>query len=233
MKMPAQETFASGTLRLARRVALPLAFPLLSLVAAPAAFALADAGKLELQAVQGRWAEIHYGLPEKQREAAFAELAERAARAVAAEPEAAELRIWHGIVLSTLAGAKGGLGALGLVKEAKAELETALRLDPQALDGSAYTSLGSLYYQVPGWPVGFGDDDKAEELLKQALAINPDGIDSNFFYGDYLIEQDRYEEAVSVLEHAAAAPPRPGRELADEGRRREIAEKLALAKAEL
>jgi tetratricopeptide (TPR) repeat protein len=160
--------------------------------------------------VQGRWADIHYGLPEKQREAAFAELAERAGRAVAAEPEAAELRIWHGIVLSTWAGAKGGLGALGLVKEAKAELETALRLDPRALDGSAYTSLGSLYYQVPGWPVGFGDDAQAEKLLKQALAINPGGIDPNYFHGDFLSRQKRYAEARTALEKALAAPTAPG-----------------------
>ncbi len=106
-------------------------------------------------------------------------------------------------------------------------------IDPQALQGSAYTSLGSLYYQVPGWPVGFGDDDKAEALFKQALAIAPDGIDANYFYGDYLLDQERYDEAVKVLEHAAAAAPRPGRELADQGRQKEIATKLALAKAEL
>ena len=221
MNLRDHKPFATATLRLARRVALPLAFPLLSLLAAPAAFALADTGKAELQAVQGRWADIHYGLPEKQREAAFAELAERAARAVAVEPEAAELRIWHAIVLSTWAGAKGGLGALGLVKEARTELETALRLDPRALDGSAYTSLGSLYYQVPGWPLGFGDDAQAEKLLKQALAINPGGIDPNYFYGDFLSRQKRYAEARTALEKALAASDRPGRESADAGRRAE------------
>ena len=70
MNMPDHKPLATATLRLARRVALPLAFPLLSLLAAPAAFALAEGGKVELQAVQGRWADIHYGLPEKHREAA-------------------------------------------------------------------------------------------------------------------------------------------------------------------
>ena len=110
------------------------------------------------------------------------------------EPQAAELHIWHGIVLSTWAGAKGGLGALGLVKQAKAELEKAIELDPAALDGSAYTSLASLYYQVPGWPIGFGDEDKAEALFKQALALNPDGIDPNYFHGDFLLRQKRYGE---------------------------------------
>ena len=36
-------------------------------------------------------------------------------------------------------------------------LEQALAIDATALEGSAFTTLGSLYYQVPGWPIGFGD----------------------------------------------------------------------------
>ena len=48
------------------------------------------------------------------------------------------------------------MGALGLVKRARADFEAAIKLDAGALDGAAYTSLGALYYQVPGWPVGFG-----------------------------------------------------------------------------
>lgn len=190
------------------------------------ALALGDAARQQLDGIQARWAEVNYKLPDKQREAAFADLAQQAAQAVTAEPAAAELRIWHGIVLSTYAGAKGGLGALDLVKKAKAELEEALKLDPKALDGSAYTSLGSLYYQVPGWPLGFGDDAKAEALLKQALAINPDGIDPNFFYGDFLLRKKRYPQAKAALEKALAAPDRAGRTAADEGRRSEIRQRL-------
>ncbi|WP_297365457.1 hypothetical protein [Thauera sp.] len=212
-----------------RRIALPLAIVL----AAPTAFALAEAGRTELKVLQGRWADIQYGLPEKQREAAFAELAERAGKAVAAEPEAAELHIWHGIILSTWAGAKGGLGALDLVKAAKVELETALKLDAQALDGSAYTSLGSLYYQVPGWPLGFGDDARAEALLTQALAVNPAGIDANYFHGDFLWRQKRYGEARVALEKALAAADRPGRAAADEGRRAEARRLLEQVRAKL
>ncbi|QTG98208.1 tetratricopeptide repeat protein, partial [Vibrio furnissii] len=63
--------------------------------------------------------------------------------------------------------------ALSLVKEAKVLLEQVIETAPETLDGSAYTSLGSLYYQVPGWPIGFGDDDKAEAMLQKALEINP------------------------------------------------------------
>lgn len=205
---------------------------LLCLTSLPS-FALSEQGQTQLQNLQDRWAEINYQLPKEQRENAFASLSKQAQQAVAAEPNAAELQIWNGIILSTYAGAKGGLGALGLVKEAKASLEQGLALDPRALSGSAYTSLGSLYYQVPGWPVGFGDDEKAEAMLKQALAINPDGIDPNYFYGDYLARAKRFEEAKAALEKALQAPPRPNRQSADVGRKQEIQVLLNKVNAEL
>ncbi|SFP43414.1 tetratricopeptide repeat protein [Pseudomonas borbori] len=193
---------------------------LLALCSQPS-FALNPASETALQQLQQRWAEINYQLPAAQREAAFAKLAGEAEQALAREPDAAELLIWDGIIRSTWAGAKGGLGALGLAKQAKARFEQALALDPQALNGSAYTSLASLYYQVPGWPIGFGDDDKAAELFRQALAINPQGIDPNYFYAGFLVDQDRYAEARSALEKTLAAPDRPGRAIADTGRRNE------------
>jgi tetratricopeptide (TPR) repeat protein len=205
---------------------------LLCLVSLPS-FALSEQGQTQLQTLQTRWAEVNYQLPKEQREKAFANLSEQAQQAVAAEPNAAELQIWRGIILSTYAGAKGGLGALGLVKEAKASLEQGLALDPKALSGSAYTSLGSLYYQVPGWPVGFGDDEKAEAMLKQALAIKPNGIAPNYFYGDYLARAKRFAEAKVALEKALQAPARPDRRSADAGRREEIQALLAKVNAEL
>ena len=177
--------------------------------------------RAELAPIQQRWAQIQYQLPEDDKEKAFEALAKEAETFVADYPGRAEPLIWQGIVLSTYAGAKGGLGALGLVKEARASLEAALKIAPEALDGSAYTSLGSLYYQVPGWPLGFGDDERARKYLQKSLAINPEGIDANYFFGDFLAEQDEPQRARVYLEKVLAAPPRPGREVADAGRRAE------------
>ena len=181
----------------------------------------------DVQRLQQRWAEVNYQLEGKTQLAAFEQLAADADKVVAANPASAEPLIWRGIVRSTWAGARGGLGALRLAKDSKADLEHAIELDPEALQGSAYTSLGALYYSVPGWPIGFGDDKKAEELLMRALALNPDGIDSNYFYGCYLIDAGRYAEARQHLSKAQAAAPRPGRTLADSGRQEEIAAALA------
>ena len=177
----------------------------------------------ELAAVQAAWATANYATPAgAARIQAFDALSKRAQALVEAFPNRAEPLIWQGIVLSTYAGAKGGLGALGLAKQSRAALEAAMKLDPQALQGSAYTSLGTLYYKVPGFPIGFGNKSKAREYLQHALAINPDGVDPNFFYGEFLLEQDEYGQALQHLQKALQAPPRPGREQADAGRRKEI-----------
>lgn len=172
--------------------------------------------------LQQRWAEVNYQLEGKTQLTAFETLIGEATQVVEEYPDAAPAWIWRGIIESTYAGAKGGMGALKLAKAAKADLEMAMDLDPEAMNGSAFASLGTLYFSVPGWPVGFGDDEKAEELLLQAIAINPDGIDSNYFYGDYLMSEKRWEEANSYLLKAKSAAPRPDRPVADAGRQEEI-----------
>jgi len=187
----------------------------------------------DLLQLQKQWAQANYATPEDEQEQAFEELVTGARALTEQYPDNAEPMVWLAIVLSTDAGVTGGLGALAKVKEARRLLEGALQIDATVLDGSAYTSLGSLYYQVPGWPIGFGDDEKAESNLKKALAINPDGIDPNYFYGDFMLEQDNYAEAMRYLQKAGMAPPRPDRPLADLGRKREITTKLAQARSKL
>ena len=189
----------------------------------PSVWALEAADQQRLSGIQHSWAHIQYEVAEKQRAAAFEQLSSETQAFTVQRPALAEAWIWQGIVTSSWAGAQGGLGALGKAKDAKADLEKSLTLDPKALQGSAYTSLAALYDRVPGWPIGFGDSDKAEQLLKQAMQLNPDGIDSLYFWGDHLYRQKRYAEAKAALQKALQAAPRPGRETADAGRRKEIA----------
>ena len=216
-----------------RSIAFLLTSCLLATTPVFAGAAAADAGfDSELLALQQAWARANYETPAGDaREQAFEQLEARAERFTKQHPGRAEALIWEGIIESSYAGAKGGLGALGLCKESRKNLEAALKINPNALDGSAYTSLGTLYYKVPGFPVGFGDEDKARELLKKALAINPNGIDPNYFYGEFLYEQGEYAQSLQYLDKAAKAAPRPGREVADKGRRAEIAALQAKVKA--
>lgn len=211
------------TLMLASGFAAAAFFSAIPAQAAPVDDAVAD--------LQRDWEVIRYQSPQTEREKRFEALAAKAHKVSEAHAGRPEPLVWEGIIVSSWAGEKGGLGALGLVKQAKALYESAIAIDGNALDGSAYNSLGVLYYKVPGWPVGFGDKTKAKELLQKALAINPKGIDPNFFYGEYLVETKQSEQAGPYLDRAITAPPRPGRQVADSGRREEARALLEKTKA--
>lgn len=207
-----------------------LAAAALSLAASASGPALADACDDKVKGLQTDWAHVNYEVAKASRTNEMLALAGRADGVVAQCRGRAEPLVWDAIITASAAGLKGGLGALGLAKEAKGMLEQAEKINPNALDGSVYTSLGSLYYQVPGSPVGFGDKAKARAYLQKALQANPTGIDPNYFMGDFLLHQRDYDGAVRYFEKALAAPGRPGRESADRGRRGEIQPLLAEAR---
>lgn len=188
--------------------------------------ATASAGEFDdaLLEIQHRWAKVNYEESGKRQKSAFDELLADARTFSAAYPGRAEALVWHGIVASSYAGVKGPFGAMSLAKEARDRLLEAEALDPDALDGSVYTSLGTLYYKVPGGIIGFGDKTLARKYLQRALEVNPNGIDPNYFYADFLFEEEDYTAARKALEKAQHAPRRPDRPLADTGRQRDIAD---------
>lgn len=197
----------------------------LILLAAPALAARGD-----ISTLRTAWAEIKY--QETDRDAQiekFDRLAAQAEVLVKANPDDAGLKAWQGTILSSEAAAINGISALPKLKKAKTLLEYAIAQDDKVENGFAHAVLGALYDRVPGWPIAFGDSDKAEAHLKRALALDPDGIDANFYYGDFLVRHGKYAEAIPVLEKALAAPARAERKLADDGRKGEI--KAALDKA--
>ena len=178
--------------------------------------------------LQTGWETAKYQLMGEAQTDAFEQLIKSADAFTAANPDVADGWVWSGIIKSSFAGIEGGLGALGLAKKAKADFERSIELDPDAMQGSAYTSLGTLYAGVPGWPLGFGDDKKAQQYLLKGLELDPAGIDSNYFYAQYLADHKRPDEARKYYETALRAPARPGRNIADAGRQAEV--RLALAK---
>ena len=193
------------------------------LVMQPGVAGLSSSAQMpEVREIQSEWARLYYldeFLNENFRE--LQSLSQQADTLAEQHPQNAEALVWDAIVLSTLAQKKGGLGALGLVKQAKHQLEQAETIDPEVLGGSVYASLGSLYSKVPGWPIGFGDDEKAEQYFKKALAINPQGLDINYFFAEYLVDQGEEIQALEHIELALQAEPMVDRPVADQGRRQQ------------
>jgi tetratricopeptide (TPR) repeat protein len=188
----------------------------------------ADAAAVEVHRLQSTWEAIKFGVPEGDEQTKKMDALGEDADAVAARfPDSVEVQIWDGIITSERASMASMFSALGLAKRARDILEQAYKTAPAKLDAGAPTSLGVLYYRVPGFPVGFGDKAKARQLLEQAVKLAPTGLDAWYFYGDFLYEQKEYSKAAEAFHHAQNLPPHPDRPAWDKNRRLVIEERLA------
>jgi len=88
------------------------------------------------------------------------------------------------------------IGALGKPRK-HGSLLAAEMINPTALNGSI-TTRWAVFTQGPGMADRFGDKAKAKEYFEKALAINPNGIDPNYFYADLLADQGEYAKAADI-----------------------------------
>jgi tetratricopeptide (TPR) repeat protein len=206
-----------------------LALAALALAATPT---MVSAGLTEdVSTINNGWAHIAYEVKGSSTQTkALDALARQAAALVARYPGKAEPLLWQGIVTSEQANRANIFHKLGLATRARDLIARAYKIDPRAANGGAAMSLGVLYYKVPGSPIGFGDKDRARTLLKEALALDPGGLDANYFYADFLLDQGDKAGARSFAQKALRAPTDPTRPVWDAGRRREVRALLAKAK---
>jgi tetratricopeptide (TPR) repeat protein len=180
-----------------------------------------------VQAIESEWASIYYKLPKSQQEAAYDTLLAKAELLAVQFPNTAEPLFWQALVIATHAELQDGFTALKAINKSRDLLLEAIKINPQTANGSAYVTLGTLYYMVPSWPIAFGDTEKAEKMFLAALKINPNSIDANYFYGDFLLAKNKTAQAQSYFEKALSAPSRKDQAFADNKLKDEV--KLALA----
>ncbi|HKJ84327.1 MAG TPA: tetratricopeptide repeat protein [Mariprofundaceae bacterium] len=180
--------------------------------------------------LQHEWAKVNYQMPEDRQEAAFKKLVGEASALAAKYPDRAEPKIWEAIIRAGYAGAMGGLSsmfkAMPEMKKGRDLLLAAEKINPDAMHGSIYTTLGSFYYMVPGGFIGYGDDDKAKAYLEKALKMAPDDMDANYFMGDFWLDQKRYRKAEPYFRKVLSLPDVPGRPVYSKGRKGEAQKKL-------
>lgn len=191
------------------------------------AIAKPQSDNAEVEKLRTDWAIAKYQTPKNKQIPQLEQLIRHADALNQKTPNQPDLMVWYATILSTYSSIKGGLGVLPYVKKARALLESAIKLNPKVENGFAYGVLGALYARVPGWPVAFGSKEKARENLLKAIQLDPQGSDSNYYYGDFLVDTGKYAEARKHLEIAQRAPVRKDHEIQDRGRKEEISASLA------
>jgi len=168
-----------------------------------------------IQDVKDEWEMTFYTLPPDQQEPILKTLSMKADTLIQKYPDAAESYLLAGLIQCSLAANEGGFSALGRVKKARQFVLQAMDKDPLAMEGSGYVILGNLYYRLPGWPISFGDNKVARSYLESAIRLYPEGLDTNYFYGDFLLDEGDARAALPYLEKADKAPVRPISRLSD------------------
>lgn len=164
-----------------------------------------------LFALMQRWENVEYRMQGDARLQAFESLSHEIDSLAQAHGSDSHVLTAEGVVLASYARARGGLGALDLAKRARTALERAIEIDPAGENGAAYVTLGALYQHAPGWPIAFGDEEKAGQLLNKAVEIRPEGIDTNFYYAQYLEDQGEHAAARQYARLAVDGRPRKGK----------------------
>lgn len=221
--MRAYSCLTAGLRRAAAACALLLAAASPALAAAPP---VEDPG-----ALARRWDYINFELHDQLSVDLESDRLLHDAEALAqAQPSRAEPLIWQAAAILAKADAHHDLGSLPLVNKARKLLERATALGAAGDDGGfAWAVLGTLYGEMPGFPIGFGDANTARADFQRAVALAPNNIEVNVLYGTFLLHQHDTDGAAALARRALNAPPRPGRPIGDRRRREEAQALLAAA----
>ncbi len=187
---------------------------LATLLFAPSLASADNSLQSDINTLAEHWATAKY-LSQGDKSSEMTAISNEAENLVKKYPNNVQPMIWLGIITSERASLSWGIDALNLATRARDILARAEQTDPKALDAGAPTSLGVLYYRVPGFPLGWGDTSKARKLLQEAVANAPNGRDAHYFYADFLYEQGEYQEAKKVLAEAMSLPAHPERPVWD------------------
>ena len=128
--------------------------------------------------------------------AAYDQGREAARRAVELAPRNVEAHFWYGTDTARWGQTKGVLRSLFLLPTVRREIDTVIELDPKF--PPVYSLAGNVYLEVPGM---FGGDlDKAEEMFRKGLELDPRFTSPRVGLARALIKKGRLPEARRELE---------------------------------
>jgi len=188
--------------------------------------------KSELLRLSHDWEHVKLQVSDRDdQEKQMASLAQRAGQIAKQYENIPDPIVWVGIITSEQASIANDNGspikALQFAKRARNILEEVEKTNPETMDAGAPTILGVLYDRVPGFPIGFGDKARARHYLEEAIRSAPNGLDANFFYGDFLYKHGEQSEAAKVLERALTLPELSSRPIWDRSLRAAIRQTLS------
>jgi tetratricopeptide (TPR) repeat protein len=101
-------------------------------------------------------------------------------------------------------------------------LDIVLKKNEAYDNAGAHRALGRLYYELPGWPISFGDNKLAREHLQKAVDLSPKTVSNHVYLAQVLIKLGEKDQAKKELAFVKSQPVNPNH-------KKESAEYLELA----
>lgn len=165
-----------------------------------------DAGNVEARWKLGRilyWIGCHEKSSSKQ-----AEIFEKGIRycqeAIKADAKCVPCHFWLGVSYGKFGEAKGVMQSLGLVPHMQEALKKVKSLDEKYEWGGADRVLGRLFFKLPS--IKGGDNNKAIEHLRKAVALGPKHLMNHRFLAEVLMAEGKKDEAKELLKKIIETP---------------------------
>ena len=113
---------------------------------------------------------------------------------------------WKAAAMGKLAKDTGILNALRMIRPMERMLLKVVALDEKYEDAGGHRALGRMYHKLPGFPISFGNNQKALTHLKRAHELFPKDIITRAFYAEVLYDEGRKEEARKHADFVLATP---------------------------
>ncbi|HUY12342.1 MAG TPA: tetratricopeptide repeat protein [Terriglobia bacterium] len=129
-------------------------------------------------------------------------------KAVALQPQRVEGHFWLGASYGLLAEDSNFLEGLSMVDEIRAEMEAAVKIDPNYEEAAAVIALGRMDYRVPFFKGG--NLQRSVQLLEKSLRLSPDNSLAMLYLADSYRAAGRLNEARNLLDRILNLCPDPG-----------------------
>lgn len=130
------------------------------------------------------------------------ETGERARRL---EANRVEGHYWYAVTLGGWGIAKGILKALSSAGPMRDALTEAIKIDPKYHFAGSHRVRGRLYNKIPG-VISFGDNQKAADDLKKAIALAPESKLNHVYMAEVQAKIQSKADALKTLEFAKSLP---------------------------
>lgn len=127
-------------------------------------------------------------------------------------PDSVPIKFWYGANIGRWAEVHGFIEAAtsGIAKKLRRVCEDIIEIDPRYEGGRGYRILAQVHFHAPHIPLvmSWPSDDKALELIEQAMDIAPEHPTNRMLYAQIMVEFDRNNEAKQHLQYILDMEPR-------------------------